>query len=105
MYAFVDIGKKQFKVTEGMTFEVLTLGKKVGETVEFVPVFCCDDTTAIADKKKLASLKVVCQVVEEKQGKKIYSFQKKAKTGYKKGVGNRDHLTVLKVERIGKEKK
>ncbi|MCS7181235.1 MAG: bL21 family ribosomal protein [bacterium] len=48
-------------------------------------------------------MKVICEVVEEKKGKKIYVFRKNAKTGYKRGIGYRDELTVLKVKSIVKK--
>lgn len=104
MDAFVELSGKQVRVKEGMEFSVLKLkGKKTGDKVEIHPVCYMDGDDIIVDKKKLKGIKVVCDVLEEKKGKKLYSFKKKAKTGYKKGYGHRDRLTVLKVVNITKK--
>ncbi len=101
MDAFVELSGKQVRVREGMEFSVLKLkGKKAGSKVDIHPVCCMDDKEIIVDKKKLKEIKVVCEVLAEKKGRKIYSFKKKPKTGYKKGYGHRDSLTVLKVVSI-----
>ncbi len=104
MYAFVEIGGKQIKVKEGLKFPVLRIkDKKVGEEVELTPLCVIEDDKVITEKKKLENIKVVCEVVEEKKGKKVYVFRKKAKTGYRRGIGHRDKLTVLKVKSIVKK--
>jgi large subunit ribosomal protein L21 len=101
MEAFVELGGKQVRVSEGMEFSVFKLkDKKAGDKVEMNPVCFMDDKEIIVDRKKLKDVKVVCEVLEEKKGKKVYSFKKKPKTGYKKGHGHRDALTVLKVSGI-----
>ncbi len=101
MDAFVELGGKQVRVREGMEFSVFRLkGKKAGNKVDLHPVCFMDDKEIIVDSKRLKDIKVSCEVVSEKKGKKIYSFKKKPKTGYKKGYGHRDSLTVLKVVSI-----
>lgn len=87
-----------------MEFSVLKLkGKKAGSKVDIHPVCYIDDKEIIVDRKKLKDIKVTCEVIAEKKGKKLYSFKKKPKTGYKKGHGHRDALTVLKVAGITKK--
>jgi len=100
MYGFVDIGGKQYKVEKGTKFEVLNLKKEKNENIEFNPVCFFDGKKLIIEKEKLKNIKIICKVLENKKGDKIYVFKKKPKTGYRKGYGHRDHLTVLKVEDI-----
>lgn len=101
MEAFIDIGGKQIRVKEGMVFSVFKLkNKKVGEQIEFTPVCCIGEKGVLLDNKELQNVKVVCDILKEEKGKKIYSFKKKAKTGYKRGYGHRDHLMILKVSKI-----
>ncbi|HOV21719.1 MAG TPA: 50S ribosomal protein L21 [Candidatus Ratteibacteria bacterium] len=100
MYGFIDIGGKQYKVEKGKKFDVFNLNKKVEDIVEFNPVCFFDDKDLITEEDKLKNISIICKVLEEKKGEKIYVFKKKAKTGYKKGYGHRDHITVLKVEDI-----
>jgi len=104
MEAFVELSGKQVKVKEGMEFSVLRLSdKKAGDKIKLTPDCCIDGSNVIIDKKELKNIKVNCEVISEKKGDKIYSFKKKAKTGYKKGYGHRDRLTVVKVESITKK--
>lgn len=104
MYAFIELGGKQIKVKEGLKFSVLKIkGKKIGEEIELKPVCFFDGKEIITEKDKLDNIKVICEVLEEKKGKKIYVFRKTAKTGYKRGIGYRDRLTVLKVKSIVKK--
>ncbi len=101
MDAFVEMSGKQIRVTEGMEFCTFRLkGKKVGDKVELSPVCCIDGDNIIVDEKKLKGIKVVCDILSERKGQKIYSFKKKPKTGYKKGYGHRDRLMTLKVASI-----
>lgn len=101
MYAFIEIGGKQFKVKEGLKFETFKIkNKRVGENIELTPVCFFDGNNIVTEEEKLKNVKVICEILEEKKGKKIYVFRKNAKTGYKRGIGHRDRLMVLKVKSI-----
>jgi large subunit ribosomal protein L21 len=101
MYAFIELGGKQIKVKEGLKFSVLKIkDKKVGEEIELTPVCFFDGKEMITEKNKLENVKVICEILEEKKGRKLYVFRKTAKTGYRRGIGHRDRLTVLKVKSI-----
>lgn len=97
MYALVEIKGKQFKVSDGDKIESFNINKQIGETFEINPVGFHDGNSLITEKKKLISIIVTCQVIEHKKGIKLYVFKKKPKTGYSRGIGHRDHLTVLKI--------
>ena len=104
MDVFVSISGKQVRVKEGMVFSTFRLkDKKVGEQVELKPLCCIDEEGVVTGEKKLENIKVICEIIEEKKGEKIYSFKKKPKTGYKRGYGHRDRLMVLKVSKIEKK--
>lgn len=104
MYAFIEIGGKQIKVKEGSKFSIFRLkDRKVGDEVELKPLCIIEEDKIITDKKKLENIKVICEVIEEKKGEKLYVFRKTAKTGYRRGIGHRDKLTVLKVKSIVKK--
>ncbi|MCM8818086.1 MAG: 50S ribosomal protein L21 [Candidatus Omnitrophica bacterium] len=101
MYAFIEIAGKQIKVKEGSKFSIFRLkDKKAGDEVKLKPVCIIENEKIITSKKELENFNVICEVVEEKKGKKLYVFRKTAKTGYKRGIGHRDRLTVLKVKSI-----
>jgi large subunit ribosomal protein L21 len=104
MYAFIEISGKQIKVKEGMKFQVFRIkNKKVGDEIELKPVCIIDGKQIITEKEKLNNISVICEVIEEKKGEKIYVFRKTAKTGFKKGKGHRDRLTILRVKSIVKK--
>jgi large subunit ribosomal protein L21 len=44
--------------------------------------------------------KVKASVVKSLRGKKIYSFKKKRRKGYRRKIGHRQELTKIKVEAI-----
>lgn len=104
MEAFVELAGKQVKVKEGMELSVLRIkDKKAGDKIKLTPLCCVDGNDIIVDKKELKNIKVICDIVGEKKGEKLYSFKKKPKTGYKRGCGYRESLTVLKVAEITKK--
>lgn len=103
MYAFIEIGGKQFKVKEGLKFETFRIkNKKVGDELELTPVCFFDGKNLITEQEKLKNAKVICEILEEKKGEKIYVFRKNPKTGYRRGIGHRDRLMVLRVKSIMK---
>jgi len=101
MYAVIGLSGKQFLVREGDTIEAFRIGRKEGEEFVITDVRLLEkDDTVVTDAAALAKCEVTAQVVKEKKGEKIYSFKKKAKTGYTRGVGHRDRITVVKISRI-----
>jgi len=101
MEAIIEIGKKQFLVSEGSTLEVFRpRGATVGSSLEIRPVACIDGKELITDPSTLSKITVRCTVESEKKGKKVYVFRKTAKTGYRRGIGHRDRLVVLRVEKL-----
>ena len=101
MYAIVAMSGKQYLVKEGDFVEVLRLKDKTGDKIEINDIIVLEkDGKLITKKEELKNFKVLAEVVKEKKGEKIYSFKKKPKTGYKRGVGYRDSISVLKVSKI-----
>jgi len=104
MDVFVSISGKQVRVKEGMVFSTFRLKNKVpGDQIELIPLCYIDEGGIVTDEEKLKDIKVICDIIEEKKGEKIYSFKKQPKTGYKRGYGHRDRLMVLKVSKIEKK--
>lgn len=105
MYAVVQTGGKQHKVSVGHTFLVELLGdeaKLAGQTVELDQVLAIgqDDTTLIG-RPTVAGAKVVAEVVEpDAKGEKLLVFKYKSKVRYRRKTGHRQHYTQLKVTEI-----
>ena len=99
MYAIVKTGGKQYKVTEGLIFEVELLQAEVNSKVNLDVVLAADGDKMLTGADA-AKAKVVATVVEHGKGKKINIFTYKAKKNIRKRQGHRQPYTKLKIESI-----
>jgi len=99
-YAIVKTGGKQYKVAVGDLVKVEKFTDEVGAEVSLTPVLVVDGSDLTTDTEKLAKVSVKAEVVEHVKGPKIRILKYKNKTGYKKRMGHRQKLTVLKVTGI-----
>lgn len=101
MYAIIKTGGKQYKVAEGDIIKIEKLNSEVGETVIFDDVkLLAKDGKAIADKRKLESVKVEGKVLGVEKAKKIVVMKFKRRKGYKRKQGHRQQHTKLQVTKI-----
>ena len=100
MYAVIQTGSKQYKVTKGDIIKVELLHKPTGETVELKDVkLLIDDNDKVI--KPTAKSKVLAKVMkEEEKGEKtvIFHFRRRKDSQTKKG--HRQRYSVLKIENI-----
>lgn len=101
MYAIIETGGKQYKVSEGDQVFVEKLDKEEGNTVDF------DKVLAFSNGEKLTTgtpylkdVKVSGNVVKNGKGKKIIVFKFKAKKNYKKTQGHRQPYTCVEITSI-----
>ncbi len=99
MYAIIENGNKQYKVSEGDVVRVEKLNAEVGATVEFkvVMVSADDGIKAGAD---VANAKVTAKVEAQDKFKKIIVFKYKPKKNERKKQGHRQPFTAVKIEKI-----
>jgi len=101
MYAIISLSGKQFLVKEGEQIEVLRLAGKAGDQIEIKDVLAVEKDGKLINKaESLKTCSVAAEIVAEKKGEKIYVFKKIKKTGYKRGIGHRDRITVIKINSI-----
>ncbi len=99
MYAIIRAGGKQAKVQEGDVLDVERI--KGQDEITFTPLLIVkDDGTVISDRRALEKAKVVAAVVGEHRGDKIDVFKYKAKTGYRRSQGHRQHYTTIEIKKI-----
>ena len=99
MYAIIDNGNKQYKVSEGDVVKVEKLSANVGEEVSFKVLMVSDDN-GIKTGAEVASAKVTASVVTQDKDKKIIVFKYKPKKNERKKQGNRQPFTAVKIEKI-----
>ncbi|MDR0220975.1 MAG: 50S ribosomal protein L21 [Lachnospiraceae bacterium] len=99
MYAIIETGGKQYKVSEGDVISVEKLDVEPGAAVTF------DEVVAVSDKglkvaEDAAKATVTGTVMEQGRGKKIIVYKYKRKTGYHKKQGHRQSYTKVKIDKI-----
>lgn len=101
MYAIIETGGKQYKVSEGDTLFIEKIEAEDGTKVEFDKVLAVstDDGLKVG-KPYIEKVKVTAEVEKNGKGKKIIVFKYKAKKGYKKMQGHRQPYTRVKIEKI-----
>ena len=101
MYAVIETGGKQYRVTPGDSIEVETLPGEVGMEVEIgrVVALVNDQDTVLAGPE-VASAKVKAKIEGQGRGEKKIVFKFKRKKQYKRTIGHRQNFTRLKVTEI-----
>jgi len=101
MYAVIQTGGKQYKVTPGEEVRVEKLDGKVGDEVYFDNVLLVskEDTTTVG-KPVLENAKVIAKITRHGRGPKIVVFKYKRRKGYRKKQGHRQDFTGVKITEI-----
>ena len=101
MYAVLETGSKQYRVTPGDTLEIERLEIEAGQPVTFDRVLLVNDEGKLSvGTPTVTSATVVGDVVEHIRGEKKVSFKMKRRKGYHRTVGHRQELTVVKIKEI-----
>lgn len=101
MYAIIETGGKQYKVSKGDQVYIEKLGKDEGKTVNFDKVLAFSDGKNLkTGKPYLKDIKVSGKVVKNGKGKKIIIFKFKAKKGYKRTQGHRQPYTCVEITNV-----
>ena len=101
IYAIVETGGKQYRVTEGQTLDVELLGVPDGDTVELDKVLLVEQESGITiGSPYIEGAKVVADVAGQVAGKKLIVFKYKPKVRYRRKTGHRQHYTRLQIKSI-----
>jgi len=101
IYAVIETGGKQYKVTLGQTIDVEHLDVAEGSTVELDRVLLIADGDRISvGTPMVAGAKVVATSQGDGKGKKIIVFKYKPKVRYRKKTGHRQLYTRLVIDKI-----
>lgn len=101
MYAVIETGSKQYRVTAGDTLEIERLDVEAGKPVTFDRVLLVNqDGKLTVGSPTVAKAVITADVVEHKRGEKKIAFKMKRRKGYHRTVGHRQELTVVKINEI-----
>ena len=101
MYAIIETGGRQYKVSEGEVVFVQKLDVEEGDS------FIFDKVMAVSNENQLTfgqpyveGVTVTGRVIGQGKDKKIIVFKYKPKKGYRKKTGHRQPHTKIQIEKI-----
>ena len=101
MYAVIETGGKQYRVSEGSTIKVERLEAEVGNTIEISQVLAIGKDEGISvGRPVLENATVVAEVVNHARGKKVIASKYKRRKDSDRKVGHRQDYTELKIKEI-----
>jgi len=101
VFAIVETGGKQYKVSKGTVLRVEKLDAAVGDEVVFDKVLAVDlDGDFQVGKPYLPGAQVKAKVLNQGKAKKILVFKYKPKKNYRRRKGHRQLFTEVIVEDI-----
>jgi len=99
MYAVIETGGKQYKVSEGEILKIEKIDNK--KTVTFSNVLMISDGDKVSvGNPFLPSAKVTAEVLETGKAKKILVFKQKPRKGFRRLKGHRQLYTKVKIKSI-----
>jgi len=103
MYAIVEIGGKQFKVTQDQFVYAPKMQGEEGASVEFDRVLLMDNDGKVEVGAPIVKgAKVSGKILGHVRGDKVVVFKKKRRKGYKVRNGHRQDFTKVLIEGISK---
>ena len=98
MYAVIETGGKQYRVSPGETIRVEKLDLASGSEVKWPALWAVKDGED--HSTEIIKATVTAEIVQQKRAAKILVFRKKTKKAYKKMRGHRQNLTEVKIKEI-----
>ncbi len=101
MYAIIEQGGKQYKVSQGDTIYVEKTGLNPGDTLEITQVLAiAKEDGVVFGAPTVKGAAVTAKVVEDFKAKKVIVYKYKSKKGFHKKNGHRQQYTRIKIESI-----
>jgi len=101
MYAVIETGGKQYRVSEGETLRIEKLEASAGDSLAFDPLLFADDAGKIlVGTPRVPGVTVKAEVVEQGLGPKIIIFKYRRRKNYRRKAGHRQPFTAIKITAI-----
>ncbi|MHB8535106.1 MAG: 50S ribosomal protein L21 [Sulfuricaulis sp.] len=101
MYAVIESGGKQYRVSPGDVIQVEKLDAPEGETVDFRQVLMVSDDQGVrVGNPVLADATVTAKVKSHGRGDKIRVFKMRRRKHFRKTMGHRQYYTEIEITGI-----
>ncbi|MDI6745420.1 MAG: 50S ribosomal protein L21 [Thermodesulfovibrionales bacterium] len=100
MYAIVETGGKQYKVSSGDTIKVDKLTEEAGSAVTLNKVLAVIDKKSKLGKPYVKGAEVKAEVIGAVKGDKVIVHKQRPRKVYRKTNGHRQKYTALKINEI-----
>lgn len=101
MYAVIETGGKQYRVTPGDVVYVETLEGEEGAVVEFDRVLAIStESNQLLAGEQASAARVRGIIKSQTRGEKILVFKFKRKKQYKRTIGHRQNRTAVSISEI-----
>lgn len=101
MYAIIENGGKQYRVSEGDLIDLERFKGEIGEQVSFDRVLLVGDgETSHLGTPLLSKGQVVGTIAEQGKQDKVIVFKFKRRKGYRRKTGHRQLVTTVRIEKI-----
>ncbi len=101
MYAIIETGSKQYKVSVGDIIKVEKLPLEQGQSYDLKNVLLiADGQNILTGSPYIENASVTSSVIGNGKEKKVIVYKFKSKKGFHKKKGHRQQFTQLKIENI-----
>jgi large subunit ribosomal protein L21 len=99
-YAIIQVGSKQYRVSEGDVIRIPSIAGEEGSSVEFDVLVHGDGHSVQIGTPVLEGAQVRATIVGHGRERKIIVFKKKRRKQYKRKRGHRQGFTAVRIETI-----
>ena len=100
MYAIIETGGKQYKVSEGDVVFIEKVAGAEGDAVKFDKVLAVGGEKAVFGTPVVEGAKVEAKVIKNGKGKKLNIITYKPKKGSARKMGHRQPYTKVEITKI-----
>jgi large subunit ribosomal protein L21 len=103
MYAIIETGGKQYRVTPGDVVALEKLEGSVGQTITFDKVLLVGgktDSKVLVGTPYVTKAALQAEIVEQGKGEKLLTIKYKRRKGYRRMIGHRQDLTRVLITKI-----
>ncbi len=98
MFAVIRTGGKQYKVAPNEVLAIEKLDAQAGDVIQFADVLMVGG--ADGAQLDVADANVSATVLEQKRDDKVLVFKKRRRHNYRRTIGHRQYLTVVRIGEI-----